>query len=327
MPTQNAPPGDDEKPAGRMAGFVEIAFNEEDTPYTDDSKTSRNKSVSLSIKQKFFWLDSIARDTKIGDGSFRCAFAILQFVNNITGEAWPSIETLAKATATNIRSVSRNIGELEKANYLTRKRGGAGRSNRYRLNISDLPNLADKSADSHAKSGATEEFSGAKSGSNELDRSAKLGSTEVSDLPILVKQTGQIRHTNSSNEPFRLQRETISPPLSMDVKVADEGFELFWAAYPKRVGRGEAEKLYRKILASGATKSGDLIDAVKRYADQRIREEPDEVNRARFTKNPATWLNQQCWQDEAVIEPGQTQRPISHMQRALLRAAKEGVDE
>lgn len=78
-------------------------------------------------------------------------------------------------------------------------------------------------------------------------------------------------------------------------------FDDFWAACPKKVGRGKAEQSYRK--ASKTVSEEILIAAMQRYARSRIDQDPT------FTKHPATWLNQQCWDDEpdgARAPPRQT---------------------
>ncbi|BCW62466.1 helix-turn-helix domain-containing protein [Arthrobacter sp. StoSoilB22] len=74
-----------------------------------------------------------------------------------------------------------------------------------------------------------------------------------------------------------------------------EDFSDWYAVYPKHVGRGAAVNAYTKARKNGAT-AEELIAGATRYATERKREDP------KFTKMPATWLNQECWADE----PNQT---------------------
>lgn len=72
-------------------------------------------------------------------------------------------------------------------------------------------------------------------------------------------------------------------------------FAEFWAAYPKKVAKGAAERAWRS-----ATKKADpdsLITAAKDYAAQ------IKGTEAQFIKHPATWLNGACWLDEATPRP------------------------
>jgi hypothetical protein len=70
----------------------------------------------------------------------------------------------------------------------------------------------------------------------------------------------------------------------------DPDFEAFYAAYPRKSGRIDAEKAWLKAIKDGAAPA-DVIAGAKRYADDPGRK-PD------YTKHPATWLNKGCWMDE-----------------------------
>ena len=88
---------------------------------------------------------------------------------------------------------------------------------------------------------------------------------------------------NSLSEPS--EKRSISP-------VADAEFAEIWQHYPRKVSRGQAEKAFRttrKTVDLETVRAGVL-----RYAAERSGEEP------RFTKHFATWLNGQCWADEAA---------------------------
>ena len=65
-------------------------------------------------------------------------------------------------------------------------------------------------------------------------------------------------------------------------------FADFWQAYPRKVGKGAAEKAFNAALAKGATVA-DIAGGLNR---QRWPADP------RFIPHPATWLNQARWQDD-----------------------------
>lgn len=70
-------------------------------------------------------------------------------------------------------------------------------------------------------------------------------------------------------------------------------FEEFWDTYGKKVGRKKAEQKYR--LALRKITADDLVIAAASYvANQRAKGKHPE-----FTKDPATWLNGEHWNDEA----------------------------
>lgn len=70
-------------------------------------------------------------------------------------------------------------------------------------------------------------------------------------------------------------------------------FEAFWKAYPKKVGKKDARKAFRRVDAPLES----LLSAIERQkcADQWKRDG------GRFIPNPSTWLNQGRWEDELTV--------------------------
>ena len=85
------------------------------------------------------------------------------------------------------------------------------------------------------------------------------------------------------------------PPVGADVTA--ERFDAFWKAYPKKVGKGAAEKSFKKIKPSGdlLQKMLDAIE-VQKQSDQWKRDN------GQYIPNPATWLNQTRWEDSVGVE-------------------------
>lgn len=75
---------------------------------------------------------------------------------------------------------------------------------------------------------------------------------------------------------------------------ADDDFEAFWKAYPRKVGKGAARKSWDR--AKTLSYPDAIIAAVMRQTFD---------HRERFIPHPATWLNQERWLDE-----GQTGDPV-----------------
>lgn len=93
------------------------------------------------------------------------------------------------------------------------------------------------------------------------------------------------------------KKSTRKPKPSM------EGFDEFWAAYDKKRSRVTAEKAWRKV-APDAELRGVICWQAENYANAT----PDK----QYRKDPATWLNQRCWEDEIVTKetypPGDPRR-------------------
>lgn len=69
-----------------------------------------------------------------------------------------------------------------------------------------------------------------------------------------------------------------------------EAFGAFWSAYPKKVGKPAAERAFKKIKESDYPL---LLPAI----EQHKRSKQWQKNDGEFIPNPATWLNQERWND------------------------------
>lgn len=79
---------------------------------------------------------------------------------------------------------------------------------------------------------------------------------------------------------------------------AEDDFNTFWRAYPRRISKGAARDAFAK--ASRKTTLETMLTAIADY----IRHKPDRID----FKHPATWLNQECWDDEWASVPRETGR-------------------
>lgn len=76
----------------------------------------------------------------------------------------------------------------------------------------------------------------------------------------------------------------------------EAAFEAFWAAYPKKTGKREARKAFEKTPEAAWPKLGPALEAQKRSRQW-------QSDGGRYIPNPATWLNQGRWEDEAPEKP------------------------
>jgi hypothetical protein len=87
----------------------------------------------------------------------------------------------------------------------------------------------------------------------------------------------------------------------------EDGFEAFWFTYPRKVGKGEARKVWKKLRPSAAL-TDQIVEAVRR---QRVW--PDWTkDGGKFIPHPATWLNQTRWEDEGVDATPRSNRTWSN---------------
>ncbi len=89
----------------------------------------------------------------------------------------------------------------------------------------------------------------------------------------------------------------ITPFISPQIKI--DRFNKFWEAYPKKIGKGAAEKSFEKYKPNDEL----LIKFIKAIEEQKKSPQWKDVQ---FIPNPATWLNQKRWEDEFQLSTSKT---------------------
>lgn len=70
-------------------------------------------------------------------------------------------------------------------------------------------------------------------------------------------------------------------------------FEIFWQSYPKKVGKGAAEKIFERIRPND-----DLFTTMLNAVSKAKNSAQWQKEGGQYIPNPATWLNQRRWEDE-----------------------------
>jgi hypothetical protein len=90
----------------------------------------------------------------------------------------------------------------------------------------------------------------------------------------------------------------------------DPDFDLFWKTYPKRVGKGAAQRSWEKVTKRMKIAPSVIIAGAKAYADEKRGTD------ITYVAHPSTWLNQQRWLDE----PGRKEEPeVDHRGRPHIK--------
>ncbi len=80
------------------------------------------------------WIEALTADANVSPMARLTGIRIAsRYLNNDSGKAWPSQETLAKDMAASVRSIRRWIDELAGLGYLARVTGGGRKSTVYEL--------------------------------------------------------------------------------------------------------------------------------------------------------------------------------------------------
>lgn len=98
---------------------------------------------------------------------------------------------------------------------------------------------------------------------------------------------------NSPPNATPIATKTKTNTITNKKHIQPEGFDLFWDAYDKKVGKPNSLKAWSKIVFKD-----DLLQKIVEKARADKKAKPDN----KFRKDPERWLKGQHWLDEVVIE-------------------------
>lgn len=127
------------------------------------------------------------------------------------------------------------------------------------------------------------------------DQETRIAELErrVADLERLLRTNGKTIAEMADSKEYLLEVQTAKPE-------AKGAFQEFWKAYPKKAGKGAAEKAWKKA------KNRPSIQAILAAIATQKRSEQWQKDGGQYIPNPATWLNQGRWEDELPMEAAST---------------------
>lgn len=226
--------------------------------------------------------------------------ALAYHADDDSWECWPSQDTLASMTGLHRSSVVRQVQMLARLRLLSKahrqSRGGQRTSDSYRLN--------------RAANVAEANVAGANVGESDigptLDVSPQVGNH------VAQTNVGETNVAHSTNQRRPVRQEHLeehlggvelplpsTPPSKSPGRTkltGDTRFDEFWAAYPRKEGKGDAKKAWDAALKKVSAER--LLDGARRYAKHpNVRREG-----GKYIKTPARWLNAECWDDDVPSE-------------------------
>lgn len=96
----------------------------------------------------------------------------------------------------------------------------------------------------------------------------------------------------------RIGQDTNTLPQPSASEVARDDFEEFWEAYPRKIGKGDARKAWKKIKQAVS-----LLPRILASVEEHKNSEQWRREGGRFIPYPATFLNQERWEDEVEAAP------------------------
>jgi hypothetical protein len=85
-------------------------------------------------------------------------------------------------------------------------------------------------------------------------------------------------------------------------------FDTFWKAYPKKVGKGAAERAFK------THKCAPIIAKIVNALAAQAKSDQWTKDGGQFIPHPTTWLNQHRWEDETTVAVQKPQQPhLNHL--------------
>lgn len=166
-------------------------------------------------------------------------------------------------------------------------------------------------------------------GEESADDRPDIGATSPPDIGVIGSESLPSRPdpTRTRPEPENPSRASAlgeSDPRPI-VGAANNGtpdrFDEFWETYGKKTGRKKAEQKYRLALKKPGVTEDLLIASAAAYVTRQMAD----CKHPQFTKDPATWLNGEHWNDQHITPTAPVSRVGQHM--ALVRELTEAEGE
>lgn len=219
---------------------------------------------------------------------------------------YPSLNRIASDNSMSRRTVIRSIKSLIEKNILIKVEASSPKdyiSNVYRIDISILEKLKNLPPDLPLVSQSHPSDRVSPPLVTECHPPSDRVSPNPSYKPSLININKKILSKDSiqkdSRKFYGQSTESVDNSVvrSLTPRMKAENdtsslFEQWWDVYPKKTGKIAAHLSFRKAIREGVS-AEILIQGAMLYA--RMKEVTGD---RKYIKNPATWLNQGCWDDD-----------------------------
>ena len=236
--------------------------------------------------------------------------SLAHHVGHDKSRCWPSTQRLQGLTCLSPRALRNAIRELERHQLIRCWPGSGKRSSVYEICMDaaipmdppiEYPRPVPETPASHAAQGgitcrtpghikphgavrdAPQSGTSCRSGEHLMPPEPQYNLKQLEEKPKESHRLGDASHTKSD-------RSGLSDKQQVR-------FEEFWFVYPRKVGKGDARKAWRRI-APNAVLTEQICEAVMRATESsQWRKE-----HGKYVPHPATWLRREGWEDEHTVE-------------------------
>lgn len=198
--------------------------------------------------------------------SDKLVFAVIVARIGDNGKSWPGIQSLMRDCGLCRDTVIKSIHRLEAAGLLSVQRRGNGRVNHY-----EKTSLKTRPVE-------------------------KPDQSEYQTTGSLKTRPEPVRKSDC-NRKDSLKRPTLGRGVF---------FKTFWEAYPRKVAKAQAEKIFYRLKPTEA-----LMTVMLAALEQQKESDQWQRDGGRYIPYPATWLSQNRWEDSPsdAGQPAQAAEP------------------
>lgn len=146
-----------------------------------------------------------------------------------------------------------------------------------------VDNRAEREIESYHRKAESARVNGKKGGRPKTQKKPKK--TEPVNLANPAETESKANH-----KPITNNQEPVN---NKDIPQSEDCFDRFWDLYGKKKGRKDCLKKWKSLKDDQIAKIFEVVSAY-------VASTPDVI----YRKDPKTWLNQECWNDEIIGRPG-----------------------
>jgi len=229
---------------------------------------------------QMLWSMVAKTDAQLPDSLSILVLARLCDRANQRSYCWTSQKRLAAELRMSVRSLQNKLDALEEAGLIRRhKRPGSTSVDGYWITLPPQTITTDDEWDEGAGDSSPTRTTCVSRGAGDSPQEPIQEPTKESP-PMVPQGDGDLFELNGG-----------APLKPAKKRSADELFEEWWEAYPRKKAKAAAKRKFKKLLADREVDFETMLAGARRYAEAKRRD-------PRFICLPQTWLNQGRWDDE-----------------------------
>lgn len=236
------------------------------------------KYYYLKLKDNFFDSDEIVILESMKDGYIYSNILLKLYLRSLKNEGRLMFNESIPYNSTMIANLTRHsVGDVEKAVKTLSDLGLIEILDNGAIYMMDIQN-----------------FIGESSTEADRKRAYRKSIENEKNALISVKSDGKGQMSDKCTPELEIEIE-----LEKELEIEKElSFMSFWNEYPKKVGKAQAEKTFKKKVKDEPTLNAILLDLRKRKNYEQWTKD-----KGKYIPNPSTYLNQERWLDEYDISP------------------------